>query len=121
MKDINGIAGVTRSIATSSVINPTLILSAICTPLALSAGYFSDGLIKLFFLIFAAIPPGLACWQIIKFTKQDPDRLQNERHVENKMMISQMGARIGSDGKDMPVEIGGKLESNPALKLRNGE
>ena len=115
MNSLQGVAGVTKSIATSSALNPTLILCAICTPTMLTAAYFATEPLSLMFSTFAFFPPVIACWQIVRFTLSDTDRLQNERHVENKMIISQQGTRIGSADTDIMLPANEVLQGNPAL------
>jgi hypothetical protein len=64
--------------------NPSLILCATVTPLCFFLAAWSG---KGEFFAAACAPLAIASLQIAWFTIFDRDRLQNDRHVENKMMI----------------------------------
>ncbi len=111
---------VAKHIATSSAMNPSLILCATVSPLcfALSAWTASNG-----YFVAACVPLAIACFQIIWFTFFDRDRLQNDRHVENKMMIMRDQITINSpDGtRTITLPSSSVLTSNTAaIEAPNG-
>ena len=109
------VAGAQRSITTSSALNPTLVLAGIVTPASLLVSQWAEGWPYVALLTLAIAPIVLAIWQIARFTILDPDRLQNEKHVEAKMAISRLGVMV--DGKPREVVIDNTtLEQNPALE-----
>jgi len=108
-----GIAGVSRHIATSSALNPALLLCAICSPICFTLSYFTDGLLRAGFFLAGITPLTIAAWQIVRFTLNDPDRLQNDRHVENKMLISRFGVRQGEVTHEVIIPPSGEQGPNP--------
>ena len=56
--------------------------------------------------------------QITFFTLFDRDRLQNEVHVENKLLIAQGKPILGDKGRIIDVEPSGETMENPALEGR---
>ncbi|MDG2532088.1 hypothetical protein P6144_00360 [Sphingomonas sp. HITSZ_GF] len=109
------VAGAQRSITTSSALNPTLVLALICTPSFLVAAHWAQGWTQVALVVAALAPLILAIIQISYFTLTDPDRLQNEKHVEAKMALSQLAVRDGDQIKQVTIE-NGNLGTNPALR-----
>lgn len=115
MRELDGIAGITRSIATSSALNPTLILAAICTPASLVLSRFSSGYEQVALLAIAGAVPLVALAQIVWFTIKSPDRLQHENHVENKMLISRMGENSNDGARQILIDNNTILTENPKI------
>jgi hypothetical protein len=108
-------AGMTKSVATSSALNPILTLSAICTPIALGIAAWFDQWSNPALIGLAVTPPLVAVLQIILFTFLDRDRLQSERHVETKMVLNQMSNQIGD--KDGTITVLNQAPiNNPSLE-----
>jgi len=85
-------AGQARHISTSSAMNPALLLCAICVPTGATMTVFGTDFVRLVGIVWSGLPLMMALWQLGYFTHSDRDRLQNERHVEQKMIIQ---GRIG--------------------------
>ncbi len=115
MKVREDLAGLYSQITTSSAINPALKLCAISPFSFLFAILATDTLRQLLFWI-GAVPIIVVMGQILWFTISDPDRLQNELHVERKMMIQRFGWK--EDGENKEVEFQPDLSriNNPMLR-----
>jgi hypothetical protein len=109
-------AGVSKHIATTSAMNPTLLLCLICTPVGLGLTAVTTGVPRVALFVIAVLPMLLAIWQIILFTLSDRDRLHNEKHVENKMMISRLGVRIGDETQEIILPASGERVDNPMIE-----
>lgn len=103
-------AQVTKRLRTSSAVVPALVLTAICTPCGLLAARFFEGALTFACFVLAMLPPFVAISQVIFFTFIDRDRLQNEDHVERKMMIAK---GIGDARGVILNPVQGHLTSNP--------
>ena len=114
--DMRGIAEVTKTLASKSSLNPTLILAAIVVPISLIFGFFSNGQPQLIFFGFAALVVLLAVFQIIWFSIFDRDRLDDHKHTENKMIIAQMRPHFGNSDDTNFIESDGALVENPMLE-----
>lgn len=106
--------GVIRHMTTSNAVNSALI-ATIAGMLfgTLGLRFGPEGAEWAFYVILLA-PLLVLLFQIILFSLVDRDRLQNDKHVEQKMMIT---SKIGymKDGKPQEVEIpsSGILVQNP--------
>jgi hypothetical protein len=108
-------AGMTKSVATSSALNPILTLSAICSPIALAIAAFSGQWDNPLLTGLALGPPAIAIFQILLFTFIDRDRLQSERHIETKMVLNQMNNQIGDKSGTVTIQDQ-KSINNPSLE-----
>jgi purine-cytosine permease-like protein len=109
-------AHVTKSLRTSSAIVPALVLTAICLPIGAIAAAMTPAPLNYIFMATAIIPPIVAILQIAFFTFADRDRLQNEEHVERKMLLSQMRPEFGDATSVIEVDNAHSLMSNPKAK-----
>lgn len=116
MAFINVPVGVSRHIATSSVLNPTLLLALICSPLSLWLASKSEDALRYLFFVVGVAPIAVGLWQIVKFTNGDPDRLQNDKHVENKMLIGLFGDKASGKPKEILIPHSGELIDNPEIE-----
>lgn len=88
--------------------NPALLLCLIVCPLAfLAAGslfHFKQLFPALLFVTVGLWPLGIAGWQLIYFTKKDPNRLQRDQHNENMLAIKhQIAVKQGDKIVEVPV------------------
>lgn len=116
MKGMGGVARVTKTLASRSSMNPTLILVALVVPLSLTLGFMSSGVPQIFFLGLAGLIVLVGLLQIVGFSIFAPHRLDDHKHVENKLLIAQMEARIGQGDQILMLpDEGGELDGNPLL------
>lgn len=116
IKDLRGIADITKTLASKSSLNPTLILAAIVVPISLILAYFSEGSSQQFFFWIAIAVISVALLQIIGFSFFDRDRLDDHKHTENKMIIAQMRPHFGdADETRFIAEGEGEIIENPIL------
>ena len=72
------------------------------------------GALSVFGCLVAGAPVSVTLWQIVRFTIRDADRLQHERHIEAKMMISQrIGMNSNGEVKEVEIPRSGVLIDNP--------
>lgn len=96
-------ASVVEKISTSSAINPSLVMTAICVPCGTALAYWATYPLSIAGAAIAGIAVISAIVQIQWFTFTDPDRLQHDKHIERKMLINQKS--IGYLTKDGPLEV----------------
>ncbi|RDS77946.1 hypothetical protein DL238_10270 [Alteriqipengyuania lutimaris] len=118
---MRGVADVTRTLASKSSLNPTLILAAIVVPISLLLSFLSDGQTQLIFFSPAAIVILLAVFQIVWFSIFDRDRLDDHKHTENKMIIAQMRPHFGDSEDTNFIQGDGELIENPMLERGDGK
>jgi hypothetical protein len=114
IKPTDHLTELSKSLRTSSATSPALILTAICTPIALLLAFFSDPPLQYFFSAAAALPLALASLQILFFSFFDRDRLHNESHIENKMIIGRIEPQLGDANRTITLSPNGDLADNPA-------
>ncbi|MDQ3125535.1 MAG: hypothetical protein M3Q74_08000 [Pseudomonadota bacterium] len=123
-RDQSHLATMATRISTSSAMNPGLMLCLMVCPLAFSVAaslfYFDQQWPATLFVLIGCWPLGITGWQLIRFTKQDPDRLQRERHVENMLQIRNHLA-IKQDDLITEVPIAINLTDNPRLSGGHSE
>ncbi|HTG38179.1 hypothetical protein [Sphingomonas sp.] len=112
-------AQVTKSLKTSSAVVPALLLTAICLPLGALAAAFVPAPVSYLFVALALICPIATLLQIVFFTFFDRDRLQNEEHVERKMMLTQMRSEIGDSNAVIEAKPAEMLIANPSAAEGN--
>lgn len=96
-------ASVVEKISTSSAINPSLVMTAICVPCGSALAYWGTYPISAAGAAIAGLSVLSGIIQIQWFTFRDPDRLQHDRHIERKMIIEQQ--RIGYRSQDGAIEV----------------
>jgi hypothetical protein len=116
MKNLSGIAKITRTLASKSSMNPTLILSAIVVPLAMLFGFLSSGVPQMFFLGIASAVVFVALMQIAGFSIFAPYRLDDHSHIENMLVLSQEQARVRQGDTTLLRPDQTIIESNPLLE-----
>ncbi|MFL6856981.1 MAG: hypothetical protein ACJ8EB_03630, partial [Allosphingosinicella sp.] len=99
----------------SSAMNPTLLMILLCTPWAIPAAYLSQYPANMFFMGLAGLPPLVGLLQIVFFTIFDRDRLQNDKHVENKMLIERIQGQLGDKAGEVTIDQSSPLSDNPRL------
>ncbi|MBW4329335.1 hypothetical protein KY084_00385 [Stakelama sp. CBK3Z-3] len=114
--DRSSLAEITKSLRTSSAVVPALILTGICLPICAAAAAFVPPPGNYFFLGLALLCPLATLLQIVFFTFVDRDRLQNESHVERKMMLAQMRPEIGDSSAVLEAEANDRLIANPSAE-----
>jgi hypothetical protein len=121
-RDMRGIADVTKTLASKSSLNPTLLLAAIVVPVSLVLGYLSEGQAQTFLFGLAAAVVTVALLQIVGFSIFDRNRLDDHKHTENKMIIAQMRPHFGdADGTQFLSEDEGVIIENPVLKKESDQ
>ena len=115
MNQFDGLARVTKTVATSTALNPTLMLAALLGLPCFLLGFFSPVPISYLLDVCGVAVLVTAIWQIIRFTIHDPDRLQNDRHVENKMMISTLGGKFGDEKLEIAIPANAISTANPHM------
>ena len=108
------IAEVTKRLKTSSAVVPTLIYDAIVLPSGVAGLLIAPERLSLFFEISIASAVVLTVSQIALFSLFDRDRLQNEDHIERKMILQQIRPQIGDASTTIDIVEGSPI-SNPLL------
>jgi hypothetical protein len=114
IKPTDHLTELSKSLRTSSATTPALILTAICAPIALLLAFFSEPPLQYFFLLAAAVPVLVTVMQILLFSFVDRDRLHNENHIENKMIIGRIEPQLGDAHRTITLPPNGNLSENPA-------
>jgi hypothetical protein len=105
---------VLRQITTSSAVNPTMLVSIAAMLIGFLGLRFAPASSAFVFQILILAPLTVFLCQVVFFTLKDPDRLQDDEHVENKMVIAKSIGMM-KDGK--PIEV--KLPANKMKPVRN--
>ena len=117
--DQSHLATLAAKMSTSSAMNPGLVFCLIVSPLALLSGasLFHVGTVwpALMFTGVGVFPIAIAGWQLIRFTRKDPDRLQRDEHVQ-RMFQLQHTVGIKEHDELKQVTVSGELTGNPALE-----
>lgn len=106
------------SLRTKSAANPALIFAALCLAGGVPGALIAVAPTTYFFLGVIALGLLLAASQIIYFTLKDPDRLQDEQHVENKMLINSMNPMLGDSTHLIQLDAEPTMIGNPRLEDR---
>ena len=110
-----GFAAVSKHLASSSALNPTLQLALMAVLAGYTLAKFAPYPMNYMAFVIGTLPILIACWQIVKFTINDPDRLQHDTHVENKMMISLIGENSADGSRQIVINNEGPLTDNPQI------
>ena len=108
-----------KTLRTKSAANPALIFAAICLAGGVPGALIADSPASLFFFGVIAIGILLAAAQIAYFTIKDPDRLQDEHHIENKMLINAITPMLGDADTVIEIDAQPVLSGNPQLEGRS--
>ncbi len=114
-KPFEGIARITNTVATKSVLNPTLILAAIVVPISLLLGVYLDGEARTFLFGLAGAVVIVALLQIVGFSIFGPNHLQDNRHVEEKLRIEN-ASRLGDSKGEIIIDADASRINNPQLE-----
>ena len=120
MKGLGNWAEISRSISSSSAMNPALLTVLLTTGPSLIILPFVPPPVAFFLMATAAAPVAVTLWQIVKFTNRDPWQLRNDRHVE-RMTELRLGRRSDDGYEDLIIPPGGALVENPAITHDEGE
>jgi hypothetical protein len=88
--------------------NPSLILCGIISPLSFALSAWTGG--NAYFVV-GCVPLAITALQLFWFTVFDRDRLQNDRHVENKMLITRNQIVVNTPDGKAPIT----LSASPVL------
>lgn len=106
-------------ISASSAMNPVLLLCLMVCPLAFAGAI---GLFEFDRPIGAGVMTAVGCWplaiagwQLIRFTLDDPDRLQKEEHLRRMFELRQE-LTIKEGGKIVDLPISTRLTANPQIE-----
>lgn len=112
--------GVIRHISTSSAVNPTLVASIAAMVLGVGGLTIGPASASLVFAILTLAPLTVFLCQVIFFTFVDRDRLQNDKHVEQKMLISRgIGSMINGKPVEFQIPADSPIVSNPTYQGRD--
>jgi len=114
MKIREDLAGLYSQITTSSAISPALKLCAV-SPFALLFSLFAPPQLQTPMFVLGAAPIGFVILQVLWFTFTDADRLQNESHVEKKMLLQRFGWKQDGETKEVAIEPDAERINNPLL------
>ena len=111
------LAQISKRLKTSSAVAPSLIFSAIALPFGSAGIAFGPTDFKDFFAVLAGVPVGLTALQIVFFTLFDRDRLQNEEHLEKRMLLSRLSPEMGDANSTITLDQQSRdLKENPSLE-----
>lgn len=65
--------------------------------------------------VLGAAPILFAILQIVWFTFTDPDRLQNESHIEKKMLLQRFGWKEAGKTREVAIGSDSARTNNPLL------
>ena len=120
MKGLGNWAQISRSISSSSAMNPAWLSLLLATVPSLILLPFVTTPVTYFLMLTAAAPMTVTLWQIVRFTNSDPWQLRNDRHVE-RMTELRLGHRSGDGYEDLVIPADGPLIENPAITRQVGE
>lgn len=108
---------VIRSMTTSSAVNPALVIAVVCIVIGVPALALAPPAAATVISFVVVAPLCLLLLQLGFFTIVDRDRLQNDRHVEQKMLITKTIGYM-KDGKPEQVQLPASeaLVDNPTSK-----
>ena len=118
-KPFEGIAKITKTVATKSAMNPTLILAGIVVPVSLLVGARLDGWPQEFLFYLSSGVVGVALLQIIGFSLLAPKHLHDNRHVEEMTRIDH-ASRLGDAFHEQIISADAKPVNNPAIGRPSG-
>jgi hypothetical protein len=113
--DDKHLAQIRKRLKTSSAVVPSLIFSLIAIPTASAGMILGSETTRPMFMVLLLVPVVLTAGQILFFTIFDRDRLQNEEHVERKMLLTRMKPEIGDAHSTVEIDADGKIVNNPTL------
>ena len=105
-----------KTLRTKSAANPALMFAALCLAAGLPGALLADMPVSYVFVGISVLGVVLAAFQILFFTFTDPDRLHDEEHVENKLLINAMAPMFGDAHKIIEVRADDTLTGNPQLE-----
>ena len=120
MKGLGNWAEISRSISSSSAMNPALLTVLLATVPSLILLPLVPPPVTYFLMITAAAPMAVALWQIVRFTNRDPSQLRNDKHVE-RMTELKLGRRNDNGYEEWILPANGPLIENPAIENEEGE
>ena len=116
MIDLGQVGQITKTFKSSSAAVPSLIAGGMFGPISIVGSLLAQEPLNLVLAGIGIVALALPALQIAYFTFTNPDRLQNEEHVENKLLIAQ-GKMVRGDGRTMvDVDISSAPVENPALE-----
>jgi hypothetical protein len=116
MTDFNPDFGqVIKTLRTKSAVNPALIFAAICMAGGLAGAILAPEPLNYVFLGVVLVGVVIPALQIAIFTAVDRDRLQDEEHIENRMLIQALVPMLGDSNNLIELEASPILSSNPEL------
>ena len=115
LPDNQHLAQITKRLRTSSAVVPALIFTAIAVPAGVTGLIVGAPSLSGFFQALIGMPIALTALQIVFFTLFDRDRLQNEEHIERKMLLSGLRPQLGDSQSTIDLSSEEKLVENPAL------
>lgn len=110
------IAQIVKQFKISSAIVPGLALAGIAIPVGCVGAIWASESAATLFSWIALVGIAIPALQILFFSLMDRDRLQNEEHVEKKLIIASGKAVIGDRDSIIDIEPTGDLVENPKLE-----
>jgi len=108
---------VLRHISTSSAVNPAMLVCIASMIFGFLGLEFAPTDVNWVFIILILFPLVIFSAQIILFSLVDRDRLQNDKHVEQKMMISKQVIGEMRDGKPIEIRLPKNEQQSPNPQL----
>lgn len=108
---------VLRHISTSSAVNPAMLVSISAMIFGLLGLEFCPPEVAWVFTVVTLAPLVVFLFQVILFSMIDRDRLQNDKHVERKMMITKnvIGVMEGDNPKEIALPSSTQYSPNPMI------
>lgn len=112
----NNFGQIIKSLRSSSGVNPALILAALCLGGGVLGAVFADTSYSRLFAGVVIVGVAVAALQILFFTVFDRDRLHENKHVENKMMINRITPVLGDSDNVIELTSDKIAIENPSAK-----
>ena len=116
MRPFGNWSDISRSISSSSALNPALLAILMVSFPGLLLSAFAPAPINYALLGIGCLPVIVALWQIVHFTNKDPYQLRNDRLVQ-RLAEMRMGARDAAGQEvEITIEQPERLTENPMIE-----
>ena len=105
-----------KTLRTKSAVNPALIFTAVCLAGGVPGAILATAPFNWVCAAIAVLGALTTALQIIFFTLFDRDRLQDEQHIENKLIINSVTPMVGDADNVIEIEAEQILSGNPQLE-----
>jgi len=109
------VATATERMRPKSALAPVMVFNLLNLPPLMFTLQMSHGLG--WSVVPFLIMPAVAIYQLLFFTHNDPDRLQNEHHVEKKIALNnRIGFRSEGESMEVVIPLDGLVINNPMIE-----